>query len=80
MGIGYNLGNTFNCCKIIEEKNLENEEIKLLGTNLPTKEMLKEIRKSGFKTIRFQILYTNYTYNNGTINSELIKKIKKLIK
>ena len=80
MGIGYNLGNTFNCCKIIEEKNSENEEIKLLGTNLPTKEMLKEIRKNGFKTIRFQILYTNFTYNNGTMNSELIKKIKKLIK
>ena len=79
MGIGYNLGNTFNCCNIIEEKNSENEEIKLLGTSLPTKNLLKEIRKYGFKTIRFQILYNNYIFNNGKINPELINKIKVLI-
>ena len=30
MGIGYNLGNTYNCCNITEGKYLENEEIKLL--------------------------------------------------
>jgi endoglucanase len=78
MGIGYNLGNTFNCCKI-EKKNSENEEIKLLGTNLLTKNKLKEIRKNGFKTIRFQILYNNYIYNNDKINFELIYKIKEFI-
>ena len=79
MGIGYNLGNTYNCCNLIEEKNLENEEIKLLGTFLPTKNKLKEIRKNGFKTIRFQILFNNYIYNNDAINSELIYKIKDMI-
>ena len=79
MGIGYNLGNTFNCCSIIEENNSENEEIKLFGTNLPTKNIIKEIKKNGFKTIRFQILYSNYTFNNGKINSKLIYKIKELI-
>ena len=79
MGIGYNLGNTYNCCNIIEERNSDNEEIKLLGTYLPTKNILKEIRKGGFKTIRFQILYNNYIYNNSKINSELIYKIKELI-
>jgi len=79
MGIGYNLGNTYNCCNLIEEKNSENEEIKLLGAPLPTKNILKEIRKSGFKTIRFQILYNNYIYNNGRINSKLIYKLKELI-
>jgi len=79
MGIGYNLGNTYNCCNIIEEENSENEEIKLFGTNLPTKNIIKEIKKVGFKTIRFQILYTNYTFNNSKINSEWIFKIKELI-
>ena len=79
MGIGYNLGNTFNCCSIIEENNSENEEIKLFGTTLPTKNIIKEIKKNGFKTIRFQILYSNYTFNNGKINSKLIYKIKELI-
>ena len=79
MGIGYNLGNTFNCCNIIEENISENEEIKLLGTYLPSKNLLREIKKYGFKTIRFQILYNNYIYNNGKINPELINKIKELI-
>ena len=78
MGIGYNLGNTYNCCNIVEFKNSENEEIKLLGTSFPTKNFLKEIKKFGFKTIRFQILY-NYIYNDGKINSEIINKIKGLI-
>ena len=79
MGIGYNLGNTFNFTNIIKEYNLENEEINLLGSSLPTEYMLKGIKKSGFKTNRFQILYNNYTYNNGNINSEWIQIVKELI-
>ncbi len=79
MGIGYNLGNTYNCCNIIEEKYSENEEIKILGVTLPTKNILKEIKKNGFKTIRFQVIYNNYIYNNGKIHSEWIDKIKELI-
>ena len=80
MGIGYNLGNTFNCCNIIEYgKNSENEDIKLLGETLLSNNKLKEIRKNGFKTIRFQILYNNYVYDSEKINSELIKKIKEFI-
>ena len=79
MGIGYNLGDTFNCCNSIREKDSENEEIKLLGITLPTKILLKEIRKNGFKTIRFQVLYTDDIYNNNKINSEWIYKIKEMI-
>ena len=80
MGIGYNLGNTFNCCNIIEYgKNSENEDIKLLGETLLSKNKLKEIRRNGFKTIRFQILYNTYVYDSEKINSELIKKIKEFI-
>ena len=79
MGIGYNLGNTYNCCNIIEGKNSEYEEIKLYGAIFPTKNKLKEIRKNGFKTIRFQILYNNNNFIKGKINSVLIYKIKELI-
>ena len=79
MGKGYNLGDTFNCCNSIREKDSENEEIKLLGITLPTKILLKEIRKNGFKTIRFQVLYTDDIYNNNKINSEWIYKIKEMI-
>ena len=80
MGIGYNFGNTYNCCNIIEEKNSENEDILLFGTTIPRRDIIKEIKKTGFKTIRFQVLFTDYAYNNGNINSEWINKIKELIK
>ena len=54
MGIGYNLGNTFNCCNIIEEKNSENEEIKLFGTTLPIKNIIKKIKKMDLRLSVFR--------------------------
>ena len=79
MGIGYNLGDTINCCNEIKEKDSENGEINLSGTTIPTKNILKKIRKNGFKTIRFQVLFSDDIYNNNKINSEWIYKIKELI-
>jgi hypothetical protein len=55
MGLGYNLGKTYNCCSSVDEKNILYEEIKIWGTILPTKKMINKIKKCGFKTIRFQI-------------------------
>ena len=54
MGIGYNLGNTYNCCNIIEEKYSEKEEIKILGVTLPTKNILKEIKKMDLRLYDFK--------------------------
>ena len=54
MGIGYNLGQTFNCCNTIEKENLENEEIKLFGITLPTKNLLKEIKKMDLRLSVFK--------------------------
>jgi len=79
MGIGYNIGDTYNCCNEIKGKYSENGEIELFGTSLITKNILKEIRKNGFKTIRFQVLYSDDIYNDNKINSEWIDKIKELI-
>ena len=57
MGIGYNLGNTFNCC--ITSDNTKNEQINNWGTILPTKKQINQIKKCCFKTIRFQVVYNN---------------------
>jgi hypothetical protein len=37
MGIGYNLGNTYNYCDDLGYESIENFEIKTWGTILPTK-------------------------------------------
>jgi len=76
MGLGYNFGKTYNCCDSIDEKNILYEEIKTWGTILPSKKMINKIKKCGFKTIRFQILYTNLT---DIINSEWLIRVKEIV-
>ncbi len=79
MGIGYNLGKTFNCCDNLMLEQFDNNQIKLWGTVLPTKKTINRIKKYGFKTIRFQVTYMNFTLENRLINSEWIKGIKNVI-
>jgi len=40
MGLGYNLGKTYNCCSSVDEENILYEQIKTWGTILPTKKMI----------------------------------------
>jgi len=81
MGMGYNLGNvfSFNCCSNFEELKIENEEIKIYGTIFPTKHNINRIKKYGFKTIRFQVIYMNITNDNDNLFSEWLSKIKEVI-
>jgi len=76
MGIGYNLGKTYNCCSSVDQENLLYDQIKTYGTILPTKKIINKIKKYGFKTIRFQVLYTNLT---DIINSEWLIRIKEIV-
>ena len=78
MGIGYNLGNTYNCCFISEGDDLKNQQIKLWGTVFPTKKIIGKIKKFGFKTIRFQVKYTE-EINNSENYLNWISKIKEII-
>ena len=67
MGIGYNFGFSFDCCvyneygDCLEESSVSDEiknpddQILLLGNPIPTKKMIKNIKKNGFKTIRFPV-------------------------
>ena len=80
MGIGYNLGNTYNYSDDLGNDSIENFEIKAWGTIFPTKKIINKIKKSGFKTIRFQVKYINYTNEINIINSEWIIKIKEIVK
>jgi aryl-phospho-beta-D-glucosidase BglC (GH1 family) len=61
MGIGYNLGNTYNYCDNLGYESIENFEIKTWGTIIPNKKIINRIKKNGFKTIRFQVKYISST-------------------
>ena len=56
MGIGYNLGKTFNYFNSSENNCTQNYQIKIWGTVLPTKKMIHRIKNYGFKTIRLQVI------------------------
>ena len=79
MGIGYNLGNTYNCCITSEEDNIKKEQINNWGTILPTKKQISQIKKYGFKTIRFQVIYNNLISESEKTKSNWIKELKKII-
>ena len=79
MGIGYNLGNTYNCCITSEEGNIKNEQLNNFGTILPTQKQINQIKKYGFKTIRFQVVYNNLITESEKFKSNWIKEIKRII-
>ena len=79
MGIGYNLGNTYNYSEDLGNVSTENYEIKTWGTILPTKKVINKIKKNGFKTIRFQVKYMDYNNDKNIINPEWIIKIKEIV-
>ena len=51
-----------------------------MGTILPTKKTINKLKNKGFKTIRFQIKYLNYTNEISIINTEWIIRIKEIVK
>ena len=58
MGIGYNLGNTFeNYNYSGEEINKPNDQITLFGNIAPTRQMINNIKKYGFKTSNMEKFY-----------------------
>jgi len=79
MGLGYNLGKTYDKFINFKEEEIEDNQIKIWGTVLPTKKMISRIKKYGFKTIRFQVTPINATNDSGKINNEWISGIREII-
>ena len=79
MGMGYNLGKTFNNFTFFENDNTINYQIKTWGTILPTKKMISKIKKYGFKTIRFQVMPINSLDETGKVSLEWICGIREII-
>ena len=79
MGIGYNLGNIFDCYNNTIKILNPDEQIKLCGNEPPTKQMIKNIKKCGFKTIRLPVTWINFIDELGNINSNWMSKIKEVV-
>ena len=79
MCIGYNLGNLFDSYNNSIKINNPDEQITLLGNPLPTKKLISNIKKSGFKTIRFPVTWINFIDEYGNVNKEWMLRIKEVI-
>ena len=79
MGIGYNLGNSFDSYNISIKINDPDEQITLLGNPLPTKKLISNIKKSGFKTIRFPVTWINFIDEYGNVNREWMLRVKEVV-
>ena len=79
MGIGYNLGNSFDSYNTSIKINNPDEQITLLGNPLPTKKLISNIKKSGFKTIRFPVTWINFIDEYGNVNQEWMLRVKEVV-
>ena len=79
MGIGYNLGNSFDSYNHLKKINSPDEQITLLGNPIPTKKLIKNIKKYGFKTIRFPVTWINFIDDFGNINSDWMSRVKEVV-
>ena len=67
MGMGYNIANTFDSFSNLKNMETPDEQIKLNGNIAPTKDMIKKIKKYGFKTICFPVTWMNFIDDEGNI-------------
>jgi len=79
MGMGYNIGNTFDSFSYYEYIETPNEQIELNGNIAPTQNMIKKIKKYGFKTIRFPVTWMYFIDDEGNIKSEWMERVKEVI-
>ena len=80
MGIGYNLGHSFDSYLVSENINLPDDAITLFGNPIPTKNLIANIKKYGFKTIRFPVTWIYFIDQSGNINPEWLLRVKEVVK
>ena len=79
MGMGYNFGNTFDSYSFIGKIATPKEQIELNGNALPTKNMIKKLKKYGFKTIRFPVTWLYFIDGHGNIDTEWMLLVKEVV-
>ena len=79
MGIGYNLANTFDSFSYYTDLKTPDDQIELNGNITPNKDMIKRLKKYGFKTIRFPVTWMYFMDDEGNIKSEWMIRVKEVV-
>jgi endoglucanase len=79
MGLGWNLGNTFDCFGTWKEIKTPDDQITMWGNVVPTEEMVVTIKKYGFNTVRFPVTWMNFMDDSGNVNAEWMSRVKEVV-
>ena len=83
MKIGWNLGNSLDSCnyqkKYLGEERAVTYYETAWGNPVTTKEMITEIKKAGFRSIRVPVTYYDHIDSNGKIDSKWIQRVKEVV-
>ena len=80
MGIGWTLADSFECYNpYVKIMTNPDEQLKLYGNEVPTKQLITSIKKSGFKTIRVPITWMHFMDESGTINPVWMDRVKEVV-
>ena len=79
MGMGWNLGNTFECFGTWKDINDPDDQITMWGNVVPTEKMVTSIQKYGFKTVRFPVTWMNFIDEQGSVNKEWMSRVKEVV-
>ncbi len=80
MGQGWNLGNTFDCLNTWTTPLTPTAIETAWGNPVTTEAMIKEIKKSGFNTVRIPITWQQMMSSDGsTIDADYVARIKKVL-
>ena len=79
MGLGWNLGNTFDCFGTWKEIKEPDDQITMWGNPVPTEEQVVTIKKYGFKTVRFPVTWMNFMDDSGKVDKEWMARVKEVV-
>ena len=79
MGIGWNLGNNFDCFTLLQKIKNPDDQITLWGNKPPTQQLFSNIKKYGFKTIRFPVTWYHFMDESGNVSKEWISRVKEVV-
>ena len=79
MGIGWNLGNSFDCYDESFSKKTPDEIITLWGNKIPKKKTFENLKKYGIKTIRFPVTWMNFIDEVGNIDNNWLCRVKEVV-
>ena len=78
LGLGYNLGNTFDACGGTKGYKISNFEI-AWGAPITTKEIFEDLKARGFDTIRIPVAWSNLMGENYTIHPDLMNRVGEIV-